>query len=141
VTARRGDVIVVDVGTAITVDLVTRRVFRGGVILPGPALSLAALHTHTERLPALDFDAGRFPPDTVDSTGPAMRWGAGLAATGGIRAAVAMLERRARRRLPVVITGGGAGRLQSLLPRRYGFRPHLTLVGLAVITNLTVKRK
>lgn len=129
--------VVVDAGTAITVDLVTNRVFRGGVILPGPALALEALHARTARLPALDFAAGPFPPGGIDRTDLAMRWGAGLAAAGGIRAAVAMLESRAGRRLPVVVSGGALARIRRYLPRRYRSRPHMVLLGLDIIASLS----
>ncbi len=127
--------VIVSVGTAITVDLVTDRVFRGGVILPGPELALASLHAQTARLPRLDFRSGVFPPAGIDRTDLAMRWGAGLAAAGGIREAVAMLEKRAGRRLQVVVTGGAAARLRPLLPGRFIFRPHRVLVGLEIIAG------
>ncbi|HEU4365418.1 MAG TPA: type III pantothenate kinase [Candidatus Krumholzibacteria bacterium] len=136
--ARGRSAIVVDAGTAVTVDLVTDRVFRGGVILPGPALSMAALHAQTAQLPELDFEAGPFPPGGFDRTDLAMRWGVGLAAAGGIVAAVEMLRGRAGRRIPVVVTGGGAGRLRPLLPAAFSFRPHLTLLGLDRVARLSL---
>lgn len=46
------DVLVVDLGTAVTFDLVTAdATFRGGCISPGLALRFKALHEHTARLP------------------------------------------------------------------------------------------
>jgi type III pantothenate kinase len=135
--ARAWGVVVVDVGTAITVDLVADRVFQGGVIMAGPGLSLAALHAHTALLPALDFGAGVFPPGGIDRTGLAMRWGAGLSAAGGISAAVAMLRSRAGRRLPVVVTGGGAARIAPLLPQAFRIRPYLTLIGIDRIATMS----
>ena len=132
---RRRSCVIVSVGTAITVDLVTDRVFRGGVILPGPGLALASLHAHTARLPRLDFGSGAFPPAGIDRTDLAMKWGAGLAAAGGIREAVAMLEKRAGRRLRVVVTGGASARLRPLLPERFDYRPDRVLVGLEIIAG------
>ena len=50
-------VIVVDSGTATTVDLVTSDgTFRGGSILPGLRLSAHAMHDYTARLPLLNVD-------------------------------------------------------------------------------------
>ena len=50
-------VIVVDSGTATTVDLVTSdKTFRGGSILPGLRLSAHAMHDYTARLPLLNVD-------------------------------------------------------------------------------------
>lgn len=50
-------VIVVDSGTATTVDLMTAdQTFRGGSILPGLRLSACAMHDYTARLPLINFD-------------------------------------------------------------------------------------
>ncbi len=46
------DVLVVDLGTAITLDLVTADgIFRGGNISPGAAMRFSALHEYTAKLP------------------------------------------------------------------------------------------
>ena len=47
--------IVIDVGTAVTIDLVDQHgVFQGGVIFPGFALGARALQEHTAQLPEVD---------------------------------------------------------------------------------------
>jgi len=129
----RRSAIVVDAGSAITVDLVIERRFLGGVILPGPSTSLDALHRFTARLPSIDFARGPLAPRRIDDTESAMRWGAALGAAGGIRAAAAMLEARAGKRLTTVVSGGHAARLCLLLPRHWQLVPDLTLLGLAAI--------
>jgi type III pantothenate kinase len=133
VSGGRRSAIVVDAGSAITVDLVVDRRFFGGVILPGPSTSLAALHQFTARLPAIDFDRGPLAPRRIDDTESAMRWGAALGAVGGIRAAAAMLEAKAGKRLATVVSGGHAARLARLLPEKWELIPELTLLGLAAI--------
>jgi type III pantothenate kinase len=133
VGARRRDAIVVDVGSAITVNLVRDRVFLGGVIMPGPATSLAALHAFTEQLPRLDIESQV--PTRIDDTESAMRWGALLAGVGGIRLAVSMLDRRAGRRPQRFVTGGNAPKLSRWLPRDWKRAPDLTLLGLAGIVR------
>lgn len=45
------DCVIVDFGTAITIDLVENGVFRGGNISPGMTTRFRALHDYTERLP------------------------------------------------------------------------------------------
>ena len=45
------DCLIVDFGTAITIDLVEDGVFRGGNISPGMTTRFRALHDYTERLP------------------------------------------------------------------------------------------
>lgn len=129
---RRRDAIVITVGTAITVNLVRNRVFRGGVIMPGIGMSLAAMHRFTAQLPQLDVD---FPaPSRIDDTESAMRWGALLAGAGGIRLAVDVLERR-RGRIPRLVTGGDADRVLQWLPAKTVVAPDLTLLGLAAIAR------
>jgi type III pantothenate kinase len=49
-----GPAVVVDAGTAVTVDLVDREgVFCGGFIAPGPTAAFAGLHAHAPALPLL----------------------------------------------------------------------------------------
>lgn len=66
----RRPLIVVDAGTAVTVDVVTRsadgsQVYEGGLIMPGPRLARAALDERTEQLPAVPLD---LPPSIVGRT-------------------------------------------------------------------------
>jgi type III pantothenate kinase len=132
---RARNALIVDAGSAITVDLVLDRRFLGGLIMPGPQMMLAALHHFTAQLPDLDLDAAR--RDTFDDTAPAMRTGAAVGSAGAIAAAVALLHRRAPGiRVPVWLTGGHAQRLQSRLPSGWKYVPNLTLIGLADISRL-----
>jgi type III pantothenate kinase len=131
---RRADAIVVDAGSAITVDLVVDGVFRGGVILPGPGMALAALHAFTARLPDLPLPPRA--PARIDDTRSAMGWGAWLATGGGIRSAVEMLEARSGRRPPRWITGGHAAFLRPRLPGRWRLDPALVLRGMDAIARL-----
>jgi type III pantothenate kinase len=128
------DAIVVDAGSAITVDLVVGGRFLGGVILPGPAMSLAALHAFTAQLPDLALPPA--PSRRINDTRSAMGWGAWLSAAGGIRAAVEMLEARSGRRPVRWLTGGHAARLRPRLPGRWRLDPVLTLRGLDRIAQL-----
>lgn len=131
VAGRHRNAIIVNAGTAITVDLVLGRRFLGGVIMPGPGTTLRALHAFTAQLPEVDFTRGAMPPAGIGDTRSAMRWGAALSASGGAQAAVAMLEWRARRPVRVLVTGGHARRLLPFLPPEWLYVPDLTLVGLA----------
>ena len=49
-----GSCLIVDFGTAITIDLVENGVFRGGNISPGARSRFRALHDYTSRLPMCD---------------------------------------------------------------------------------------
>lgn len=63
------NVLIVDAGTALTVDLVTADgVFRGGCISPGLRMRLQALHDHTAALPLCEpSEAGLAVPDAHGS--------------------------------------------------------------------------
>jgi type III pantothenate kinase len=130
--------IVVDVGSAITVDMVSGGVFRGGMILVGPALALRALASFTEKLPAIDpkrLSASRL---RVDGTEAAMISGAVLGAAGAVRHAV----RHARGLMPfgsrVYVTGGGARVLARHLPRTWRLDPDLVYKGLHELWRLSL---
>jgi len=131
---RARDAIIIDAGSAITVDLVLDRRFLGGLIMAGPQLSLKALHQFTAQLPDLVLSDVR--GDAFDDTAPAMLTGATVGTAGAIRAAVELLESRAcRRGISVWLTGGHAPRLESRLPSRWKYMPGLTLLGLAEIAR------
>lgn len=127
------DAIVVDAGSAITVDLVLGLRFTGGVIMPGPQMMLTALHQFTAQLPDLKLaDHG----DAIDDTAPAMQTGVAVGAAGAIEAAVELLRSRGGRKdIPVWLTGGHAERLRRRLPSRWKYQPNLTLIGLARIAG------
>ncbi|MCZ6765545.1 MAG: type III pantothenate kinase [bacterium] len=123
--------IVIDIGTAITVDLVANKHFEAGPILPGPGLGLAALGASAEQLPDIDVDEIQdlFPSRTRD-TREAMILGAGLATLGGIREAVRRMEAQIPRPIRKVVTGGGAGALAPHLPGSWKLDPHIVHRGL-----------
>lgn len=129
VGGRRRHAIVIDVGSAITVDLVEAGRYRGGPIMAGPAINLRALATFAERLPSVGLDKPH--RASHGGTEASMRLGATLAATGGLREAVRYLERSAGRRIPKIVTGGGLGALHGKLPVGWEVRPHLVLEGLS----------
>lgn len=134
---------VVDAGTATTLDVVTGDgIHRGGLILPGLDLMEASLRRGTGDLDRLarqlapasqvsgaGMDTGCFGRDTAE----AIQLGA-LRATAGLvdacMAAVAGEASGGRARL--VLTGGNAPRILSLLKFSAEHRPALVLEGLAL---------
>ncbi len=120
----RGPVLVVDAGTAVTLNLVDARGrFRGGAILPGPGLMLRSLSGGTARLPSIRPGEAPFPaPDTRG----AMRAGVAMACRGAMREAM----REAGGRPRVFLTGGGRGLLRGISPG-ITEAPFLVLEGLA----------
>lgn len=136
-----GPVIVVDSGTATTVDLVTSDgVFRGGSILPGLRLSARALHEYTARLPLLTVDemAGSWPSLPGRNTEAAIRAGLLVGQLGAVRELVSQLAVAAAQEFgevqypELIITGGGGRLLAEHLPQA-GFVDSLALHALALL--------
>jgi type III pantothenate kinase len=124
--------VVVDVGTAITVDLVSAQgAFRGGAILPGIAMSARAMHEFTDLLPLLGMDELSTPPPALGTvTDAAIRSGLFWGAVGAIRQ---LIEQLAGDDNPQVFLTGGAGpAVAELLGQSARHVPHLTLSGIAL---------
>lgn len=134
--------VVVDVGTAITVDLVSADgAFCGGAILPGIAMSARALAEFTDLLPQVDIaDLGEPPPLVGKSTAQAMRSGLFWSAAGAVRelASRMLAEQQPANGPPeprspsIFLTGGAAAAMAGLLGSQVCFVPHLTLAGIAL---------
>ena len=128
---RRGATVVVDVGTAVTVDAVDADgAFLGGAIAPGPNMMLAALESGAEQLPriAIERPARAIGRDTKEAMRSGAYWGAvGL---------VGELIRQVKSELPgpaaVIATGGRVALLADRLTDVDAVVPALTLEGLAI---------
>ena len=132
---KRRNAMVVDAGTAVTVDVVRDGRFLGGLILPGPAIALAAL-SKASQLPLITDRLIDPAPARFDMTEPSMILGALAAVTGGVREAVRYLESQVGAVSRRVITGGLAERLLPQLSGAWHHDPDLTLVGLDRIARL-----
>jgi type III pantothenate kinase len=127
-----GPVIVVDFGTATTLDLITRRgEYAGGVICPGIGISADALFQRAARLPRVDVrDPGRVVGrTTVGSMQSGLYYGYAAMCEGLIGRIRAELGEAAK----VVATGGFASTLAAEIPSIETVDPVLTLVGLRLI--------
>ena len=126
--------VVVDLGTAITVDRVdSRGAFRGGAILPGIGLSARALHQFTDLLPLLDMAGlAEAPPALGTSTVEALRSGLYWGAVGGIRELVGRLNELEPVPARLFLSGGAAPAVAELLSDTALYVPHLTLGGIAL---------
>lgn len=143
---RRG-ACVINVGTAVTLDLVDGRGSHlGGTIVPGPKLMIESLLRRTAGIahraqrssaarPRRGLGAGMFARDTAS----AIERGAWQAVAGAVERAV----REARRELGaaplVILTGGGASELRRLVDLRHVEVPDLVLRGIALHAGLALK--
>lgn len=132
----RDDVVVVDAGTAMTVDLVRATgEHLGGLIVPGLALQQSTLGSDTADIAgfiaagAEVTDAGWFGRNTGSAVG-----------RGALFALIAVIEKSCASfphpesdagNMPrLVLTGGDAERLSALLSIAHDLRPHLVIEGL-----------
>ncbi len=129
----QGPAVVASCGTALTVDaLAADGTHLGGLIAAGPELAQSALRGGTARL--TDVPAGRI-VEIADNSADAIESGTWLAAA----ALVERFRERAARRtggdLALILTGGGASRLSTLLDSAHRIDTELVLRGLAMLAN------
>ncbi|MCE7973917.1 MAG: type III pantothenate kinase [Leptolyngbya sp. PLA1] len=124
--------IIVDAGTAITVDFVDGEgVFQGGVIAPGLGMMLAALHARTAQLPAVRFETpdpelGPFGKDTRH----AMLLGVLAAARGAVRETIERYAEFYGAFPQIIATGGDAAILFENHDLVEHIVPDLQLIGM-----------
>ncbi|MDP8915679.1 MAG: type III pantothenate kinase [Pseudomonadota bacterium] len=127
-----GPLVIVDSGTATTLDLVgADGGFEGGVIAPGINLSMEALHEAAARLPrvAIRRPARVVGADTVGAMQSGVFWGY----VGLIEGLIARIKAEYGKPLTVVATGGVASLFEGATEAIDRFDPDLTLRGLLEI--------
>ena len=134
----RSAVCVVDAGTAITIDAMDGSgQHQGGQIIPGLRLMIASLSKDTSgiRVPRGTLrDPGSAMGLFAENTGGAVRNGTLSAVCGAIERAVKTM-RAAGLRARIILTGGDASRILTLLDGSVLHRPHLVLQGLAFMVQ------
>ena len=127
-----GPAIVVDFGTAVTVDLVSaRREYLGGLIVPGVGVALEALISRAALLPEISLA----PPkeflgrDTRQSMRAGLFYGYGALCDGLVR----QLKSRYAPRAKVIATGGHCRLIAPYCSLVQIVNPDLTLQGLRII--------
>jgi type III pantothenate kinase len=128
--------IVVDLGTAITVDLVeVDGAFAGGAILPGIGMAGRALAEQTDALPHVVMEHSVAPPAPLGkSTTAAIQAGLYWGTVGAVGELVSRLSAGLPTQPDVFITGGAARAVtESLEQHRMHYIPHLVLAGIALL--------
>jgi type III pantothenate kinase len=123
--------IVIDAGTAITVDLVSAEgAFEGGVILPGFRLLARALAQGTDLLPEVEYAPAAEPPPVVGkSTAAAIRSGLFWGQVGAVCQLVQRMSDSLDTAPQIYVAGGDAERLAAFLPQAQ-IVPELVLAGI-----------
>ena len=128
----RGDKLVVNAGTAVTIDaLDADGRFRGGFIIPGPGLMRRSLDRGTAALRESPGEVAEFPASTADAI-----------ASGAVAACAGAIDRLARTMAAhghapglIILSGGAALQLAPALGAPWELRESLVLDGLQLIAR------
>lgn len=129
-------VIIVDSGTATTVDVVSPEgVFEGGAILPGFQLCARALHQYTALLPHIPNSelAVSTPAPLGKNTRDALRSGLFWGQLGAVKELVGHLHKELPDGVLTLVTGGAGRLLVPQMPSDVLHEPFLTLQGLVIV--------
>lgn len=135
----RPPLVVLDFGTALTVDVIDAAgAFVGGVIAPGFAMLASAPAERTALLPCMDLRIGRMPARALGrSTRAALRSGLLLGYRGLVRELIAAASAPFGPAVTICATGGYAAPIMAALPGiPCSIHPRLTLEGLATAYRL-----
>lgn len=132
---RTGDAcVVVNAGTTMTVDALSREgVFLGGFIVPGFDLMRETLARDTANLAVRSGDFSYFP----DNTGDAIVSGAVNALAGAVERMTGYMAQSTGAAPPVILSGGGAARIEGRISGRVTVVDNLVLEGLLQIASQT----
>jgi len=133
-------IIVIDMGTATTIDYVSEDgVFLGGMIAPGIHSAYQGLLSAAPVLPRLD---DLFAGELIGaSTEACVRSGVVMGHACMIRKVVEMMARQNKAKPVVVLTGGTSCMVAEALPRTYRIDNNLILKGLSVVWSLLNSKK
>ncbi len=125
------DVIIIDAGTAVTVDLLTKdKIFRGGVIFPGLNLQLKSLTENTSRLPnqkTKEFSKPKIPNSTFN----AINTGTIFSVVGGIEKSIKLITKEFKN--PTILCSGGDwNTIKNHIDFNTTFIEDLTLIGISL---------
>lgn len=132
--------VVIDFGTAVTFDCVSRRgEYLGGLIMPGIRISLEALYEKTALLPKAELLTVRhiIGKTTQESIRSGVLFGFGFACEGLIGKCRASFGRSLR----VIATGGDAELMKRYAPSMRIIDPDLTLKGLMLVMGRLEREK
>lgn len=129
-------VIVIDIGTAITFDIVSKdNQFVGGIIMPGLNLQSKALNTYTSKLPRINISSAK---KTIgDSTETAILSGIIRGTAYAIEGLISQCEAELGMKATIVATGGQAYLISKYMNKNFDYiDTTLTLEGLKLLYKI-----
>lgn len=131
---------VIDCGTAMTVDIVTKTgQHQGGMILPGLSLMRSSLAANTDALTE-DLDEKEF-KTLATNTFSAIHAGTLYSVTATLERLISDLKQSFNNQVRFIITGGDAEQLLPLLPEDIYHYPDIVLKGLAFYARQDDRKK
>ncbi len=133
-------VIVVDFGTAVTFDLISKPAgYLGGIIVPGMEIALQALINNADLLPKISLNRPKalLGRDTASSMKSGIVYGYALMVEGILR----QLKKELKQHPQVIATGGLAGLMRGYCKSINKIDENLTLEGLRIVEQQGKQRK
>jgi type III pantothenate kinase len=134
---RKENVLIADLGTANTFDIITKKgEFIGGIIAPGIITSAKALNSNTGKLPLLEFkklskNASLIGKNTFEAIQSGLVNYMNFAVEGIVRSA----KKQLKGNLKVIITGGSTVFLNKNISFKYKYIQNTVLDGINIILN------
>lgn len=133
-TLYKGDLIVIDFGTATTFCVITAdNKYRGGAIMPGPGLCADVLNEKTAMLPRVDLSP---PADVIGKdTSENICSGIILGHAGAVERIISEIKKAIGRDVTVVATGGYLNLMKPYIKVDY-IEPELIFKGMSIIYEM-----
>jgi len=122
--------LVVDFGTAVTIDCVSGDAYMGGLIFPGPRTALTALSREAAKLPRVNLDVRADEPTPGRNTTTSIQHGLVFGFACMVEGLTQRLKRQMSGSVKVLGTGGFAAAISRISPVFDQVLPMLLLEGL-----------
>ena len=129
-------IIVIDIGTAITFDIVSKEVdFIGGIIMAGLNLQFDSLNQNTSKLPKIEINESK--KAIGNSTKNAILSGVIRGTACAIEGLINQCEKELNSKATIIATGGDAQVISNYMNKSFDYiEPNLTLEGLNYLYEL-----
>jgi len=126
--------IVIDFGTATTLDVITQNIYLGGVIAPGVKLSLETLISKATLIPEVNLS--KINKVIGNNTKTAVKSGFYWGYSGLIESLIKLIIKQTRKSFDIILTGGLAHLYKDTLNKKVKIDKDLTIKGLIKILKL-----
>ena len=131
---KKDNYIILDFGTATTFDVITKQIYRGGIIAPGIKISLNTLSDKATLIPKIDLKKINkvIGIDTTSAVRSGFFWGyAGL-----IDNIVNLIKKETNKSFKLIITGGFSDLFKKSIKTKLIHNKDITIKGLIKISKL-----